>query len=180
MPVWRGRPRRGLSRRFRPMKLQRSFTRRAALLLTLFFLQELNLAMASSHLIFLGTYTRNGSKGIYAVRLDGDTGKLSSPTLAAETPDPAWITLTPDRKSLYAIHGSTAQAVGFSVDAATGALTPLPGMSAAAANPPSHLAVDATGRTLLAANYREGYVASIPIGANGTLGSPNKIQHDGK
>ncbi len=137
--------------------------------------------MAASHLIFLGTYTSNStSKGIYAVRLDGDTGALSDPQLVAATPDPTWITLTPDRKILYAIHPSVAQAVGFSVDAARGALTPLPAAASAPAQPPSHLAVDATGRVLLAANYRDGYVASMAIRADGSLGAPNLIRHEGK
>ena len=44
--------------------------------------------MASSHLLYLGTYTKSGSKGIYAVRLDGESGALSSPLLVAEAPDP--------------------------------------------------------------------------------------------
>ena len=134
----------------------------------------------NSHLIFLGTYTRNGSRGIYAVRLDGATGALTTPTVAAESPNPAWITLSPDKKFLYAIHESQAQAVGFAVDAASGKLTALPSAPSPAAQPPSHLAVDATGRTLLAANYREGYVASMTIRADGTLGPPSVIKHTGK
>ncbi|MEO6245795.1 MAG: lactonase family protein [Opitutaceae bacterium] len=137
--------------------------------------------MAPSHLIFLGGYTAKGpNKGIYAIRLDGETGLLGAPALAAEAVDPAWIILTPDRKFLYAIHPSTAQASGFAVDPATGKLTPLPAGSTTAANPPSHLAVDATGRVLLAANYRDGFVAAMAIHPDGTLGAPNRIQHEGK
>lgn len=135
---------------------------------------------AMNHLIHLGTYTRNGSQGIYAVRLDDDTGMLSTPELVAETPNPTWVTLSPDKKFLYTIHPSGAQAIGFRVDADSGkltALTPLP--SAPAANAPSHLAVDATGRTLLAANYADGFVAAIPISPDGTLGAPNIIRHTG-
>lgn len=133
-----------------------------------------------SPLIFLGTYTKDGSRGIATVRLDGTTGVLSAPTLAAETPDPAWITLSPDRQFLYAIHPSAAQAVGYAVDPSTHALTPLPAAPSPPAQPPSHLAVDATGRTLLAANYREGFVAAIPLRPDGTLGAPTKIQHTGR
>ncbi len=139
--------------------------------------------MSRSHLIYLGTYTRHGSKGIYRVRLDGATGALSAPLLVAETPDPAWITLTPDRRFLYAIHPSVGQATGFVVEAATGALQPLPASkdeNSASAQPPSHLAVDATCRTLLAANYRDGYVSAIPIRPDGTLGAPARIRHEGR
>jgi 6-phosphogluconolactonase len=141
--------------------------------------------MGNSHLIYLGTYTRTGpSKGIYAVRLDRETGTLSAPELVAEATDPAWVTLSPDKKYLYTLHGSTAQAIGFSIDSTTGKLTPLPIQSSAnhatPASPPSHLAVDATGRALLAANYRDGYVASIPIRADGTLADTRIIRHAGK
>ena len=136
--------------------------------------------MASSHLIFLGTYTAKGpSKGIYRVRLDDDTGALSVPQLAATATDPAWLALSPDRKYLYAIDGTTAQARGFAVDATGGDLTPLPAPAAPAANPPSHLAVDATGRVLLAANYRDGFVAALAIQPDGSLGAPQIIRHEG-
>lgn len=152
---------------------------------TLVLLHGLTTLMASSHLIYLGTYTRNGpSKGIYSVRLDDATGALSAPELVAESIDPAWITLSPNKRFLYAIHPSSAQAIGFSADASTGRLTPMslqPGAATtAAANPPSHLAVDATSRVLLAANYRDGFVAAIPLRADGTLGTPNTISHEGK
>jgi 6-phosphogluconolactonase len=133
----------------------------------------------TSHLIFLGTYVKTGSRGIYAIRLDAATGALSEPVVAAEAFDPAWLTLSPDKRFLYAIQPSQAQAMGYTVDAATGKLTALPAGPVVAAQPPAHLAVDATGRTLLAANYREGYVSSIPIHADGTLGTPNRIKHTG-
>ena len=150
-------------------------------LLAIFFISSLSHAMASSHLIFLGGYTAKGpNKGIYAVRLDGETRRLGAPVLAAEAVDPAWITLTPDKKFLYAIHPSAAQAIGFAVDPANGKLTPLPAPNAPAASPPSHLAVDATGRVLLAANFRDGFVAAMAIRADGSLGEPNKIAHEGK
>jgi 6-phosphogluconolactonase len=144
------------------------------------FLLTALFVMASSHLIFLGTYTRNGSQGIYAVRLDGETGRLSTPVLAAAAPDPAWITLTPDRRFLYAISPTQTQAVGFRVDQTKGTLAPLAAAPAPTAQPPSHLAVDATGRTLLAANYRDGYVAAMRIHEDGTLDPPTTIKHTGK
>ncbi len=138
--------------------------------------------MASSHLIYLGTYTRSGSsKGIYSIRLDGESGALGAPILAAAAIDPAWITFSPDRKFLFAIHPSPGQAIAFNVDAPTGRLIPLPSpASPTHAAPPSHLAVDATGRTLLAANYAEGYVSAIPIHVDGTLGVPRSLKHEGR
>ncbi|MEY4939965.1 MAG: hypothetical protein RIQ93_1700 [Verrucomicrobiota bacterium] len=165
----------------RTLYLHRRVLPRTALYLSLLCLQAGTLAMASSHLIFLGTYTRTTSRGIYAVRLDDVTGALSAPRLAAEAQNPAWITLTPDKKFLYTIHASEAQALGFAVNAVEGALTPLPvAAPPTAAGAPSHLAVDATGRVLLAANYGDGYVAAIQILADGSLGAPKKTPHSGR
>jgi 6-phosphogluconolactonase len=137
--------------------------------------------MASSHLVFFGTYTRTTSRGIYAARLDDATGTLSTPELVAETPSPTWITFSPDKKFLYAVHASKAQAVGFAVDAAKGKLSPLP-LPAWAREPSgsaTHLAVDATNHTLVSANYGEGSVAAMAIQADGTLGRPTVITHSG-
>ena len=105
--------------------------------------------------------------------------------LAAEAVDPAWITLSPDNKFLYAVDGSASQARGFKVEAGQSHLIPLARNDALSAGtppfgPPSHLAVDATGRALLAANYHNGFVASVPVRADGTLGLANVIRHEGK
>jgi 6-phosphogluconolactonase len=90
-------------------------------------------------MIFLGTYTRDGaSKGIYATRLNAETGELNPPTLVAEAVDPAWVTLSPNQRFLYAIHGSPAQAIAFRIDRDTPKLTPLAAEPSATANPPSH------------------------------------------
>jgi 6-phosphogluconolactonase len=139
----------------------------------------------TSHLVLLGTYTRpsptgNVSKGIYAVRLDSETGALGEPALAAETANPTWLTLSRGKKFLYAAHASKTQAIGFAFDAATARLTPLPISPQEPASSSCHLAVDVTGRMLLAANYGDGYVTSAPIRPDGTLGPPAHIQHTGR
>ena len=130
-------------------------------------------------LFYVGTYTRSTSRGIYAVRLDGATGALSAPELAAETTNPSFVALSPDRKHLYAVSESNAMAVAFSVDAAHGRLTPLQAPQPSGGAAPCHVVVDATGRTLLVANYHTGLVAAIPLAADGTLGSAHIVRHYG-
>ena len=156
------------------------FVTRAVLCLGAFLLHG-SFLMASSHLIFFGTYTRTSSRGIYAARLNDETGALSTPELAAETASPTWLTLSPDKTRIYAVHASKAQAVGFTVEQNGAKLVPLPRSPLAneAAGSSCHLAVDATNRTLVAANYGEGYVSSMPIGADGTLGAPTIVRHSG-
>ena len=53
--------------------------------------------------IYIGTYTRGGSKGIYLSELDLATGRLSPPQVAAETTNPSFLVIHPNRKFVYAI-----------------------------------------------------------------------------
>ncbi|MBS0630899.1 MAG: lactonase family protein [Verrucomicrobia bacterium] len=138
------------------------------------------LSAMPTHHLYIGTYTRDGSKGIYALTLDGATGALSTPTVAAETGSPSFIALSPDHRFLYAVNESEQMAVAYGVDAATGKLTALQPPQSAGGKAPCHLVVDATGRSLVVANYHTGIVAALPIRADGTLGAPGSvIQHTG-
>jgi len=146
--------------------------------LVLFLL--MTLPAAATHLIYLGTYTRSTSKGIYAVRLDNRTGELSPPVLVAETANPSFLALSPDRSHLYAVSESSTMAVPFATDLKTGALTPLQAQDAGG-KAPCHLVVDHTERALVLAHYHSGIVAALPIRADGTLGALGTIiRHEGR
>lgn len=135
---------------------------------------------AMDHLIFLGTYTRSASKGIYAVYLNRETGALSTPELVASTANPTWLTLSPDKRQLYAVSEHDSLAVAFAIDANHGTLTPAQ-QPAGSGKSPCHLAIDATGRCLIASHYHRAIVAALPLAANGTIGAPGCIlSHSGK
>jgi 6-phosphogluconolactonase len=137
-------------------------------------------ASASEHLIYIGTYTRTTGKGIYAVRLNGVTGALTTPELVATTPNPSFIALSPDKRHLYAVSERDTLAVPFSVDLATGKLIP-DHVQESGGKAPCYLMVDGTGQTLVVAHYHEAIVASLPIHADGSLGAPvSIIPHHGK
>jgi 6-phosphogluconolactonase len=145
-------------------------------------------SMAAALTIFTGTYTpKDGaSRGIYAVQLDPATGAFSAPTLAAETPNPTFLTWHPSHRALYALGvgpdssgQSTGGAVAFAYDATTKKLTPLNARGAGASM--AHLAVDATGRLLVTASYHSGFLATFPIGEDLRLGEcSGHFPHDGK
>jgi 6-phosphogluconolactonase len=137
-------------------------------------------AFSMTHHLFIGPYTRDGSKGIYALTLDGETGRLSAPVLAAETKGPSYLTLSPDGHRLYAVSESHAMAAGFVLSPDRAGLTPLAQDQSAGGKAPCHLTVDHTNRALLVANYHSGIVASLPINPDGTLRPPaTVIQHEG-
>ena len=147
----------------------------------MFLLAALSFADAADNFVYVGTYTHGKSKGIYAWRFQPATGELTPVGLVAETTNPSWVTVHPNRRFLYAV-GESAKAgtvSAFAIDAATGKLTPLNKASSGGAGP-CHLAVDKTGKNVLVANYGGGSVAVLPIKEDGRVGEASCfLQHKG-
>jgi 6-phosphogluconolactonase len=137
--------------------------------------------------VYVGTYTRGtGSEGIYICRLDTATGQLEQIGGAGGVENPSFLAIHPTGAFLYAVgetaefRGRTGGAVAaFAIDRATGQLALLNEQSSEGGGP-CHLVVDATGKTVLVANYGGGSVASLPLEDNGRLRpAASKIQHAG-
>ena len=126
--------------------------------------------------VYVGTYTDGRSKGIYLYRFAAATGILTPEGLAAESPDPSFLAVSPDHRYLYASNeiydyaGRNSGSVSaFSIERGTGKLRLL-NVVASGDPGPAHLTVDHTGRHVLVANYGIGSVAVFPILADGQLG----------
>ncbi len=149
-------------------------------------LLRLALAVAASRSlrIYWGTYTEGGgqygngaSKGIYVSRIDTETGRLTEPELAAESPNPSWLTIHPSRRYLYAVNERIAaggkpasgEVSAFSIHPHSGKLTEINRVMSRGGQP-CHLCVDKTGRMLVVANWSTGSAASFSIRRNGALG----------
>src|SRR5262249_40656244 len=108
--------------------------------------------------VFVGTYTGPKSKGIYRFEFDLASGKAGTPVVA-ETTNPSFLAIHPNRKFLYAVGEITGKKDGaikaFALDAKTGTLTFLNEQSSGG-NGPCHVVVDKTGKCVLAANYGGG------------------------
>ncbi len=134
--------------------------------------------------VYIGTYTRAKSQGIYLSEFDLLTGKLGAPVLAAEAKNPSFLAFHPNRRFLFSVSemsgGQRAGAVtAFSRDALNGKLTLLNQQPSGGAGP-CHLALDRSGQCLLVANYGSGSISALPIQADGKLGAPaTQIQHEG-
>jgi 6-phosphogluconolactonase len=135
---------------------------------------------ALQHRLFIGTYTKTASRGIYLVALDAQTGALGEPRLAAEAPNPTFLALAPSREYLYAVCAGPDWLSSFRVDPATAALTPVQQRPAGTGPTPCHVAIDQTGCVAVAANYHLGEAAAIPLNADGTLDAPRVVAHDGR
>jgi len=119
--------------------------------------------------VLIGTYTKNSSQGIYSFRWVPQTGELLSMTLAAETPNPSFLTLSPGHRGVYAVNemnafpGSKSGGVSaFSVSDSSAKLSPINQVPSGGEGP-CNLTTDHTGHALFVANYDSGSVASFRI-----------------
>ncbi len=141
---------------------------------------------AKKLLLYVGTYTRTESEGIYHFEMDPSSGRLTGGTVVAKTANPSFLAIHPDLHTLYAVNevgefnGTSGGAVSaYHIDAESGDLTFLnqqPTHGAA----PCYVSVDAGGQAVLVANYSGGNVAVYTVQADGSLSAPtDRVQHEG-
>ncbi|MEZ5401477.1 MAG: lactonase family protein [Bryobacteraceae bacterium] len=148
-------------------------------------LSQAAFAASGESLMYVGTYTRGDSKGIYAYKFDSATGRATPLGLAAETPNPSFVAVHPNQRFLYAVAelpegpGGGGAVSAYSIDKATGKLTFLNKQSSKGGGP-CHLNVDRTGHSLIVVNYNTGSTTAMPVNPDGSLGEPTtSIQHQG-
>lgn len=131
-------------------------------------------------IVYVGTYNRQNSKGIYAYRFTPSDGKLTPLGLAVETANASFLAVHPNQRFLYAVGENNSGTVSsFAIDGAEGKLRLLNTVSTRGSGP-CHLAFDRTGRWIFVANYTSGSIASFPVRNDGTLGEAAvSIQHSG-
>lgn len=160
---------------------------RRFLLATLAVLFGQGLAMAQEkQLLYVGTYTGKTSKGIYLFEMDKNTGKLTDLGLVAETPNPTFLAIHPNKKFLYAVseignfNGKPVGAVAaFAIDPKDKSLKLLNKQSSGGSGP-CHVSIDKAGKNVFVANYGGGSVEMIPVKDDGSLAEPTSfIQHVG-
>ena len=145
-----------------------------------------SLSETSETLMYVGTYTRETSAGIYAYRFDLKSGQARSIGLVAETRDPSFLSIHPSGKYLYAVsetddfdRDGSGSVSSFAIDTGSGKLRKMNEVSSRGGWP-CHLNIDRSGRMLIVANYKGGSVASFAVNPDGTLGTASSFfQHEG-
>jgi 6-phosphogluconolactonase len=143
-------------------------------------------AQAAELLVFVSAFAKGNDGGIHAFQLNTETGKLTPTHRTGEMEHPFFTALSPDRKFLYAIHApgtfggkEPEQVSAYAVVGDKGELKLLNRQSAKG-TAACYLQVDATGKTVLVANYTSGSVAALPVKADGSLGeAASFVQHVG-
>ncbi len=140
----------------------------------------------SGMLMYVGTYTKDTSAGIYGFRFDPATGHSQPLDLAADVREPSFLALHPSEPNLYAVSetddfddAGSGSVSAFRIDVESGDLERLNEVSSKGGWP-CHLNVDQSGSMVIAANYKSGTVASFPIEEDGRLGGARSVyQHEG-
>ena len=142
--------------------------------------------MAADYLVYVGTYTKRDSEGLYVYRMDGPTGKLEFSSKSIGIEEPSFLALSPDNRFLYVVSEveeiggqATGAVIAYAISSETGELSYL-NRQLTGGTIPCHLQVSKNGRYLVLANYGSGSVASFPVEEDGRLGEAiSFIQHEG-
>ena len=140
---------------------------------------------AADPVVFISAFAGGDKGAIHAYQLDTSSGGLTQVERTAGVENPFFLALSPDRKFLYSIHAKSfggkehEQVAAYELVGRTGALKLLNRQSAQG-TAACYLHVDATGKTVVVANYSSGSVASLPVKPDGSLGeAASFVQHAG-
>lgn len=135
--------------------------------------------------VYVSSFAAGEKGGIEALRLSLTDGKLSRLARTGGVENPFFIAISPDQRFLYSVHAvafggeDDEEVAAYAIDKESGKLTLLNRQSAKG-KATCYLELDATGKTLLLANYASGSVAAMPIREDGSLGEvASFIQHEG-
>ncbi|CAM5689702.1 lactonase family protein [Streptomyces purpurascens] len=136
------------------------------------------MADGSRRRAFIGSFTAAGGPGVVTAEVDAGSGALTFLSGVNVVPDPAYLALSSDGETLYAVSETAAGAVAayrVTGDKPEPAGPPVP----LDAGGPTHLSLYAGH--VLTANYGSGSVTAVPVRPDGTLArsASGVLQHTG-
>lgn len=141
---------------------------------------------ADDPVVFISAFTKGEEGALYAYQFDSKSSKLTFLNRTTDVENPFFMALSNDGKFLYSIHAlafggkENEEVAAYRLDGRSGKLNLL-NRQTASGTASCYLEVDATGKSLLVANYSSGDVASLLIGEDGKLGETvSYFKHEGK
>jgi 6-phosphogluconolactonase len=142
-------------------------------------------SFAAEPLVFVTAFASGDKAGIHAFTFDSEKGALKPLHRTTDIQNPFFIAVSPDKRFLYAIDAEKfggdedENVAAFALEGRTGRMKRLNHQSARG-TASCYLDVDATGKSVLVANYSSGSVASLPVQQDGSLGEAvSFFQHSG-
>ena len=141
---------------------------------------------SSEPLVFICAFAPGDEGAIHAYQLELDAGRLKRVHRTKDVEHPFFMAVSPDKKLLYSTHApgqfggkQHEQVAAYEIMGRTGRLKLLNRQSALGSSA-CYLDVDATGKTVVVANYATGSVASLPVREDGSLSKASSlVQHKG-
>lgn len=133
--------------------------------------------------LLIGTYSnKDKSNGIAVYRFNTQTGTFSTTVPVTVVDNASYLAISKDRKNVYAVSemgGGNGSVSAFSFNPLSGALSFLNNVKSEGDHP-CYVSVDDKKKFVFVANYSGGNLLSIPLKADGSLGSEaQNIQHEG-
>ncbi|MDP9230083.1 MAG: lactonase family protein [Bacteroidota bacterium] len=136
------------------------------------------------HFLLAGTYTGGASKGIYVYSFNGKTADYKELS-TYKTDNPSYLAVSPNQKYVYAVNelgadNGSGTISAFAFNKITGGLTFLNKQSTHG-DDPCYVAIDKTGKWIVAGNYTGGNFAVFPVNNDGALAAASTvINHTGQ
>lgn len=148
------------------------------------------LTCGQTYYLFVGTYTKTGSKGIYVYHFNAATGKAEHISNTEGVINPSYVAIAPNNKYIYAVTesggslGPDGQQPGsvsaFTFDRSSGQLSFINKQPSGGDNP-CYVTVSKNNRWVLAGNYMGGSLSAFQVDADGRLQPFSQlIEHTGK
>lgn len=146
---------------------------------------EISAQPGTKSIIYGGSSSARGSKGIYVLEFDQQKGTLKELQTVTEGSSPGFLAFSPNKDFLYSIYGKgtledgNGAVMAFKIDPFTGLLKKVNEQSVGGKGP-AHISIDPKGRFAYTANYGDASVTVFPINSDGTLAKASDyVKHTG-
>jgi 6-phosphogluconolactonase len=141
--------------------------------------------LAKKHILYVGTYTKGTTNGIFIYSFNDHSGKLQDLKMPAVSNNPSFLTISKNRKHLYAVNeladpeqNQSGSVSSFSIDK-KGALKQQNQVLTNGAHP-CYVSLSPDGKKLVVANYTGGSISMFNVLPDGSLSEMvQRIQHEG-
>lgn len=130
--------------------------------------------------LFVGTYTDNGSEGIYRVKFNPETGELTDTKLVARASNPSYLAISKDKQTVFSVNeNNSGEVTSYKWDKSADTLQLISKVSSEGAAP-CYIDLGPGDKTVAVANYSSGNVAVYAVNNAGELQPlPQVRQHTG-
>jgi 6-phosphogluconolactonase len=138
-------------------------------------------SQAQQFTLFVGTYTKTGSKGIYTYRFDAKTGNLTFLSSTDSAVNPSYLAISPNQKFLFAVNETNGNNPGkvssYAINKQTGRLTFL-SQQLTGGDDPCYVSVHKNNNWIAVANYSGGNASVLRVNSKGMLTPYSQLVQD--